>query len=238
MIISQAPYRVSFAGGGIDLPAFCRHEYGAVLSTTIEPHIDVTIHGRFEPNIRVSDSRTEVAEALDEVRPEIVREAMRIMEMDVPLEITAIGDVPAGTGMGSSSGAGNLDRFAEWLHHGWVIKQSLGCGISNEPVDHWYAAARRAGTAGGELLGAGGRGFLLPERVTVELRTIPGYVLTPPFGGSIWHLASPLMVCNPTVMRSSGTPWWHRAIRDALGRPRELVFRIARHGSRIILIHS
>ena len=95
------------------------------------------------------------------------------------------------------SGAGDLDRFAELLHQGWEIKRSLGCGISNEQVDHWYAAARRAGATGGKLLGAGGGGFLL--------------LLAP--------------------------PWRHRAIRDALGRPRELTFRIARHGSRIIFIH-
>jgi len=103
MIISQTPYRVSFAGGGTDLPAFYRREFGAVLSTTIDQHIYVTIHGRFEPTIRVSYSRTEIASSLDEVQHELVREAMRLVEIDEPLEITTIGDVPAGTGMGSSS---------------------------------------------------------------------------------------------------------------------------------------
>src|SRR5208282_5991995 len=103
MIISQTPYRVSFAGGGTDLPAFYRREFGAVLSTTIDQHIYVTIHRRFEPSIRVSYSRTEVAGTIDEVQHELVREAMRLVEIDEPLEITTIGDVPSGTGMGSSS---------------------------------------------------------------------------------------------------------------------------------------
>jgi len=103
MIISQTPYRVSFAGGGTDLPAFYRREYGAVLSTTIDQHIYVTIHRRFEPTTRVSYSRTEIASTLDEIQHELVREAMRLVEIDEPLEITTIGDVPAGTGMGSSS---------------------------------------------------------------------------------------------------------------------------------------
>src|SRR3954454_14831305 len=103
MIISQTPYRVSFAGGGTDLPAFYRREYGAVLSTTIDQHIYVTIHRRFEPTIRVSYSRTEIASTLDEIQHDLVREAMRLVEIDEPLEITTIGDVPAGTGMGSSS---------------------------------------------------------------------------------------------------------------------------------------
>jgi D-glycero-alpha-D-manno-heptose-7-phosphate kinase len=103
MIISQTPYRVSFAGGGTDLPAYYRREFGAVLSVTIDQHIYVTLHRRFESTIRISYSRTEVADSIDDVQHELVREAMRMVEIDEPLEITTIGDVPSGTGMGSSS---------------------------------------------------------------------------------------------------------------------------------------
>ena len=103
MIISQTPYRVSFAGGGTDLPAYYRREFGAVLSVTIDQHIYVTLHRRFESTIRVSYSHTEVARTIDDVKHELVREAMRMVEIDEPLEITTIGDVPSGTGMGSSS---------------------------------------------------------------------------------------------------------------------------------------
>src|SRR3954471_6636705 len=118
MIISQTPYRVSFAGGGTDLPAFCHQEYGAVLSATIDQHMYVTIHRRFEPTIRVSYSRTEMAGTLDEVQHELVREAMRQVEVDEPLEITTIGDVPAGTGMGSSSSlaVGLLNALYAYRH--------------------------------------------------------------------------------------------------------------------------
>jgi len=103
MIISQTPYRVSFAGGGTDLPAFFRREVGAVLSVTISRHAYVTVHSRFEPNIRVAYSRTEVADDVDHVQHELVREALRLTGLGKPLEITTVGDVPAGTGLGSSS---------------------------------------------------------------------------------------------------------------------------------------
>lgn len=118
MIISQTPYRVSFAGGGTDLPAFYRREYGAVLSTTIDQHMYVTIHRRFEPTIRVSYSRTETSSTLEGVQHEFVREAMRQAEIDEPLEITTIGDVPAGTGMGSSSSltVGLLNALYAYRH--------------------------------------------------------------------------------------------------------------------------
>ena len=103
MIITQTPYRVSFAGGGTDLPAFYEREFGAVLSVAIQRHIYVTVHGRFEPNIRVAYSRTEIAETVDDLSHGLVREAMKLTGIVGPIEVTTIGDVPAGAGMGSSS---------------------------------------------------------------------------------------------------------------------------------------
>ena len=121
MIISQTPYRVSFAGGGTDLPAFYRSEYGAVLSTTIDQHMYVTIHRRFESSIRVGYSTTETADSVDAVRHDLVREAMKLVEIDEPLEITTIGDVPAGTGMGSSSSLATGLLNALYAYRGQVV---------------------------------------------------------------------------------------------------------------------
>jgi D-glycero-alpha-D-manno-heptose-7-phosphate kinase len=103
VIITQTPYRVSFAGGGTDLPAFYEHDFGAVLSVAIQRHIYVTVHGRFERNIRVAYSRTETTERVDDLQHELVREAMKLTGVSRPIEVTTIGDVPAGAGMGSSS---------------------------------------------------------------------------------------------------------------------------------------
>ena len=151
MIISQTPYRVSFAGGGTDLPAFYRYEYGAVLSTTIDQHMYVTIHHRFEPTIRVSYSRTETVETIDEVQHDLVREAMRLIEIDEPLEITTIGDVPAGTGMGSSSSLAIGLLNALFAYKGQVVSRQrlaeMSCRIEidilNKPIGRQdqYAAA-------------------------------------------------------------------------------------------------
>jgi D-glycero-alpha-D-manno-heptose-7-phosphate kinase len=103
MIISQTPYRVSFAGGGTDLPAFYQQEPGAVLSVALAKHMYVTVGHRFESSIRIGYSRTEIAASAEEVEHTIVREALRRTGLRQHLEITTIGDVPAGTGMGSSS---------------------------------------------------------------------------------------------------------------------------------------
>ena len=322
MIITQTPYRVSFAGGGTDLPAFYEHEAGAVLSMGVAHHMYVTVSPRFEKTTRVAYTKVEIADGIDNIQHTIAREALRMTGLGEHLEITTVGDVPAGTGMGSSSslavgilnalyaykgqvtspsqlaeqsceieidilkkpigrqdqyaaayggvnyirfnpdhsvdvepvptdpafldqlekhiillytdqqrdadsilkkqsegsadkmsvlrqmrdlagelrttmgGQGDLDDFGRILHEGWLLKRSLGFGISNAGVDDWYNVARANGAMGGKLLGAGGGGFLL--------------VMAPP-------------EC-------------HEAIRTACGRPREIPFRIDRRGSRVIFI--
>jgi D-glycero-alpha-D-manno-heptose-7-phosphate kinase len=103
MIISQTPYRVSFAGGGTDLPAFYEREAGAVLSVALNQHMYVTVSPRFESSTRVAYSKTEIADSIDEIGHTIAREALRLTGLGRHLEITTIGDVPAGTGLGSSS---------------------------------------------------------------------------------------------------------------------------------------
>ncbi|MCL4210824.1 MAG: GHMP kinase [Phycisphaeraceae bacterium] len=103
MIISQTPYRVSFAGGGTDLPAFYRQESGAVLSVAVRKHMYVALSRRFEPSVRVAYSKTEIASTRDEVQHTIVKAALELVDLGPHMEIVTIGDVPAGTGMGSSS---------------------------------------------------------------------------------------------------------------------------------------
>jgi len=103
MIITQTPFRLSFAGGGTDLEAFYKHDFGAVFSVTLNHHIYVTVHRRFEDNFRVSYSKTEFSSTVSEIPHELVRESMLSAGINQPLEVTTIADVPAGTGLGSSS---------------------------------------------------------------------------------------------------------------------------------------
>ncbi|MBN1918529.1 MAG: GHMP kinase [Verrucomicrobia bacterium] len=103
MIISRTPFRVSFAGGGTDLRAFYQHEAGAVISTTIDKYMYLTVNERFDHTVRVSYSKTEIVEIADEVEHPLVREALKKAGITNGIEITSISDIPAGTGFGSSS---------------------------------------------------------------------------------------------------------------------------------------
>ena len=103
MIITQTPYRVSFAGGGTDLPAFYEHDWGAVLSVGLMQHMYVTVSPRFDKTTRVAYTKVEIADGIDNIEHTIVREALRMTGLGEHLEITTVGDVPSGTGLGSSS---------------------------------------------------------------------------------------------------------------------------------------
>ena len=121
MIISQTPYRVSFAGGGTDLPAFYRQEYGAVLSVAIDKHMYVTVSPRFDPTTRVAYTKVEIASDLADLKHELVREALRMTGLGRHLEITTVGDVPAGAGMGSSSSLTVGVLLALYAYKGQIV---------------------------------------------------------------------------------------------------------------------
>jgi len=104
MIISQTPFRMSFAGGGSDLPAYYRRHGGAVLSTAIDKFVYVTVSKKFDASLRVSYSRTEEVERASELKHPIVRESMNLLGIEGGIEITSVADIPSkGTGLGSSS---------------------------------------------------------------------------------------------------------------------------------------
>lgn len=321
MIIARTPFRVSFGGGGSDLAEFyAKNGTGAVLSTTIDKYMYVMIHNYFHERIRIKYSKTEDVNGLDAIQHPLVRECLKMTGIENGVEIASIADVPAGTGVGSSSTftvcllhalhtfskervtreelaqmackieidilkepigkqdqyaaaygglnfiefcadgtvrvepiacdretkrmlennllmfyvgndrkasgilseqrenmgrkkefaivermveiarrmrealiKGNIGRFAQLLHEGWLLKKQVASKVSNTDIDRYYQTAIEAGALGGKLLGAGSGGFLL-------------------------------LYCEPQN---------HRKLRDALCL-RELRFRLDCDGSKIV----
>jgi len=104
MIISRTPLRVGFAGGGTDIRDYYKTGYGAVVSSAIKKYVYVTINKRFDDDIRVSYSKTEIVDSVDKIEHGIVREALMKAGIRSGVEITTIADIPSrGTGLGSSS---------------------------------------------------------------------------------------------------------------------------------------
>jgi D-glycero-alpha-D-manno-heptose-7-phosphate kinase len=108
MIITQTPVRISFFGGGTDYPAHFRRHGGAVLVSAIDQYVLITVHRleKFaEHEIRVHYSQVESVNGLDEIRHPSARECLRFMGIDRGIEVHYVNDLPARTGLGSSSAA-------------------------------------------------------------------------------------------------------------------------------------
>jgi D-glycero-alpha-D-manno-heptose-7-phosphate kinase len=103
VIISRTPFRVSLAGGGSDLAAYYHRGQGRVVTMAINKYMYVTVNRRFDESIRVSYTRTEIVDRLDDLQHGLIREGMRMVGITQGLEVTTIADLPAGIGLGSSS---------------------------------------------------------------------------------------------------------------------------------------
>jgi D-glycero-alpha-D-manno-heptose-7-phosphate kinase len=103
MIITRTPFRVSFAGGGSDLASYYQHEPGVVLSTAINKYMYIAVKEHFDQTFRISYSRTEIVDSVAQIEHPIVRECLTMLGSQHGLEIVSMGDLPARTGLGSSS---------------------------------------------------------------------------------------------------------------------------------------
>lgn len=103
MIITRAPFRVSFCGGGSDLPSYYEQYGGCVLSTTIRKYMYLTIHNYFHKDqIRLKYSQTETVNNYDEIEHKYFRQCLKDFGI-TGVEISSMADIPSGTGLGSSS---------------------------------------------------------------------------------------------------------------------------------------
>jgi D-glycero-alpha-D-manno-heptose-7-phosphate kinase len=103
MIITRSPLRISLGGGGTDLPSYYRKHSGFLIAAAIDKYVYITLHQTFVQELSVKYSRLERVGGVDEVQHPIIREALRLVEIQGPyLELTSMADIPAGTGLGSS----------------------------------------------------------------------------------------------------------------------------------------
>jgi len=103
MIISRTPFRISFAGGGSDMASYYRQEPGAVLSTSIDKYMYITIHECFDKEqTLIKYSKTELVKSIAEIQHPLIKQVLFDYQLH-GVDINSIADIPAGTGLGSSS---------------------------------------------------------------------------------------------------------------------------------------
>jgi D-glycero-alpha-D-manno-heptose-7-phosphate kinase len=103
MIVSRAPVRFSLGGGGTDLPSYSREHGGFLVAAAIDKYIIVASNPRFYETIRLAYSKTETVESVDQIEHRLFREALRFTGVHRGIELVSVADVPANSGLGSSS---------------------------------------------------------------------------------------------------------------------------------------
>lgn len=118
MIMTRTPLRITFTGGGTDISSYYReHGPGAVVNAAINKYIYITVNKKFDNEIRVSYSKTEIVPHVSDIQHPTVREALRLLGIDGGIEIVSMSDIPSGgTGLGSSSSflVGLLNALHAW----------------------------------------------------------------------------------------------------------------------------
>jgi D-glycero-alpha-D-manno-heptose-7-phosphate kinase len=104
MIITRTPFRVTLGGGGTDLPSFYSEHGGFILAVAIDKHMYLNVNTPIvDDKIRVKYGQSELVDHVDQVEHTLAREALRHFGVSSGIEIVSIADIPAGTGLGSSS---------------------------------------------------------------------------------------------------------------------------------------
>lgn len=105
-VTTIAPLRVSFVGGGTDIASYYTRHGGAVVSATVDQYVYVTVKRHsplFGENYRLNYSKTEHVAHVDEIENDIVRECLQLIDVEPPLLVSTAADLPASSGLGSSS---------------------------------------------------------------------------------------------------------------------------------------
>ncbi|HTS13123.1 MAG TPA: hypothetical protein VMH00_13490 [Candidatus Limnocylindrales bacterium] len=104
MIITRTPFRLTLGGGGTDLPSFYRHHGGFILAVGIDKYMYVNINTPIvDDKVRIRYTSTEIVDSVEEIEHTLAREGLRHFGIQNGIEIDSIADIPAGTGLGSSS---------------------------------------------------------------------------------------------------------------------------------------
>jgi D-glycero-alpha-D-manno-heptose-7-phosphate kinase len=106
IVVTRTPLRVSFAGGGTDLATYYEADHGAVFSSTIDKYVYVTVkrHGPvFDEKVRLNYSASESVASIDAIRNDIARECLQFLDIEPPIYVSVVGDLPDSSGLGGSS---------------------------------------------------------------------------------------------------------------------------------------
>ncbi len=102
MIISRSPVRITLGGGGTDLPSYYTKYGGALIAAAIDKYTLVSAHSRFDDDIKLNYSKTEIVNDISKIKHNIFRESLKLLKIKKGIELTSLSDMPSSSGLGTS----------------------------------------------------------------------------------------------------------------------------------------
>jgi D-glycero-alpha-D-manno-heptose-7-phosphate kinase len=233
MIVSRTPFRITLGGGGTDLPSYYEHHGGFILAMGIDKYMHLAINTPLvDRRIRIQYTKSEVVRNPDELQHELAREALKRHRIFSRIEVSSIADLPAGTGLGSSS------CYLVGLLHALRTYRGDLCSrqeLAEEACDIELRVLRKGIGKQDQYLAAFG-GMTVLEiardgRVTVtpcrvNPATLPDFVAnTMLFYTGVQRSAPDVLRDQDRAMRTPGSPE-HEVVRDSLHAIAEIGFAV------------
>ncbi len=198
MIMSRTPLRITFTGGGTDIPQyFMNYGNGAVVNATINKYIYITINEKFDNRIRVSYSRTEIVDSVNKIKHPVVRETLKYLDIIEKIEIVSMSDIPSnGTGLGSSSTftVGLLNAL-----HAYKGEHASSSQLAKEAIDIERNILKEEGGMQDQYAAAFGGMNLIEFRKRGDVNVTP--IITP--DGTMDQLQTHLLLLYTNLERRS-----------------------------------
>ncbi|HYW54245.1 MAG TPA: hypothetical protein VE826_09755, partial [Dongiaceae bacterium] len=180
MIVTRTPFRITLGGGGTDLPAFYEKHGGYVLALGVDKYMYVALNVPYaDRKVRLHYTKSETVEHIDDLQHELAREALRAHGITDAIEIASLADLPAGTGLGSSSAylVGLLNGIRAYLGRpaSFATVADEACRIELDVL------AKPIGKQDQYMAAAGGLTELHIAKdgaVRVERLALPGYAIS------------------------------------------------------------
>ncbi len=177
MIVSRTPLRISLGGGGTDLPFYANKHGASLVTAAINKYIYITASPRVnDGTFKLNYSETEITDQVDNIKHPLIKECLKLLDIKDPLEIHSVAEIPAGSGLGSSSTFTVGVLNALYYHKGSIVSKyklaedasHITMDILKEPCGKQDQYASAFGNLSHLKINTNGRVTVTPINVTQE----------------------------------------------------------------------